>query len=125
MIKLSSKGSFNKTYRFLKKNKNLDLSKILNKYGKIGVDALSKATPVDTGTTAASWDYEIDQNGSSITITWTNSNTNRGVSIAMLIQMGHGTRNGGFVEGYDFINPAMKPIFDDILNNAVEEVRNA
>lgn len=96
---------------------------ILRKYGRIGVEALSSATPVDTGKTANSWHYRIEEEGRhKVSIIWTNSNTNKGVNIALILQYGHGTRQGGYVKGIDYINPAMKPVFDAISNKAWEEV---
>lgn len=123
MVKFTHKGNLSKTTRFLQKARGVNFRKILDKYGKEGVLALAAATPRDTGTTAASWGYQIIQNGSkSSTITWTNSNTNNGVPIAILIQYGHGTGNGGYVQGRDYINPTMKPIFDKIADEAWKEV---
>jgi hypothetical protein len=94
----------------------------LDRWGQLGVQALSSATPVDTGTTAASWNYEIHQSKGSTTLVWTNSNTNKGIPIALLIQYGHGTGNGGYVAGRDYINPAIQPVFDQIAKEAWEEV---
>lgn len=87
------------------------------------MEALSKATPVDTGKTASSWSYEIVVTREGYTIYWDNSNVNRGISIALLLQYGHGTRNGGFVEGRDYINPALRPIFDQMADEAWREVK--
>lgn len=125
MIKVSSRGSFKKSYTFLNRAKKFKINQILNKYGKLGVEALEDNTPVSTGLTAASWDYEINQNGNDITITWTNSNVNHGVNIALLLQLGHATRNGGFVQGRDYITPAMEPIFKKIMDEAWREVTEA
>lgn len=123
MVKFTHKGDLSKTTRFLQKARVVNFRKILDKYGKEGVLALAAATPRDTGTTAASWGYQIIQNGNkSSTIKWTNSNTNNGVPIAILIQYGHGTGNGGYVQGRDYINPTMKPIFDKIADEAWKEV---
>lgn len=95
----------------------------LNKYGKRGVEALASATPKDTGKTAVSWSYEIthDRNGS--TISFLSSNIQNGVPIAVILQYGHGTRNGGYVQGRNYIDPAIQPIFDDIVNEAWKEVQ--
>lgn len=96
---------------------------ILRKYGRIGVEALSSATPKNTGKTADSWHYEIVENGKhSVSIVWSNSNLNKGVNIALILQYGHGTRQGGYVQGIDYINPAVRPVFDDISQKAWEEV---
>lgn len=123
MIKLSYKGDFTKTLKFLNKAKKFDIRPILEKYGEAGVEALRKATPKDTGKTANSWSYELEIGKTQSTIRWLNSNVvNDWANIAVLLQYGHGTRNGGYVQGRDYINPAMKPIFDDIANSAFKEV---
>ncbi len=125
-VKITHKGDFKKTERFLNRMKKNDYIKnVLNKYGEIGVRALSNATPVDSGTTASSWDYEIIISRRSSIIYWTNNNINNGVNIAIILQYGHGTGTGGYVQGYDYINPAMKSIFDKIANEAWEEVTSA
>lgn len=95
---------------------------ILERAGQEGVDALSRATPVDSGKTASSWSYEIRQNRSGLSIIWKNSNVVSGVPIAIILQYGHGTKNGGYVQGRDYINPALKPIFDRIAENVRREV---
>ena len=125
MISFNLSGNFNKTDSFLKKMKSENFMSILNKYGKQGVDALAKATPTDSGKTASSWDYEIRTSNSGAEIYWTNSNINKGVNIAIIIQYGHGTRNGGYVAAYDYINPAMKPIFNKIADDIWREVRSS
>lgn len=122
VVTVTQKGDFSKTVKFLKKNKEKKFLKKLNKFGEIGVQALADATPKRTGTTAASWGYEIVISNGSASIIWTNTNNNHGVYIAVLIQYGHGTRNGGYVQGIDYINPAMRPIFDKIANDAWLEV---
>lgn len=125
-IKLNHKGDFKKTERFLNRMKKNDYIKnILNKYGEMGVRALSNVTPVDSGTTASSWGYKIKFSGSSFIIYWTNSNINNGVNIAIILQYGHGTGTGGYVQGRDYINPAIKPIFDKMADEAWEEVTSA
>lgn len=125
MIRLTSKGDFSKTFKFLKKMEHFDVNKILEKYAKEGVSALAAATPVDSGTTANSWSYEIQTNGESATIYWTNTNINKGVNIALILQYGHGTGTGGYVQGRDYINPAIRPIFDKIAEEAWSEVVKA
>lgn len=125
MISFRQKGDFRKTEKFLKKSLGRDYQKVLRKYGEYGVQALSAATPVDSGTTAALWDYEIVQNGSSISIVWKNYNIVNGVNIAVILQYGHGTRNGGWVEGRDYINPALKPVFDSLAEAAWKEVKES
>lgn len=114
MIRLKSKGSFNKTMAFLKKNKKLDVS-ILEKFGDEGIAALKAATPNDTGKTAESWHYRIVEGQKTVSIEWYNTNINEGVPIAIILQYGHATGTGGYVEGIDYINPAIKPIFERIL----------
>lgn len=122
MISFRQKGSFRKTERMLKKSLGRDYRLVLEKYAKQGVDALSAATPIDTGETASSWSYEIIQNGSSLSVIWKNSNIQDGVNIAIILQYGHGTRNGGYVRGKDYINPALQPIFDKMADAAWKEV---
>lgn len=123
VIVFRQKGDWKKTRKFLKRCSDLDLDDVLNLYGQEGVDALAKATPKDTGKTAASWSYEVTKGRESIAITWRNSNIVDGVPIAVILQYGHGTRNGGYVEGVDYINPAMRPIFERIAARAWGEVR--
>jgi len=122
MIIIKHRGNFNNTEKFFSKVAKIDYARILEKYGQEGVNALSLATPVATGLTADSWGYEIHNSGSSFTISWTNSNVVDGVPIVIILQYGHGTRNGGYVQGQDFINPAIKPIFDKLANEAWGEV---
>lgn len=122
MITFSNKGHFNKTFAFLKRNRKLHL-KDLEKYGQMGVDALQKATPKDTGRTADSWYYEIVEQNGRVSIRWNNSNVvNNWFNIAIILQYGHGTGTGGWVEGFDYINPALRPIFDKIAKGVWEEV---
>lgn len=122
MITVTCKGRHEKTKRFLHRAVNGALIQNLNKYGEEGVLALSKNTPVNTGKTAASWRYEITKSGSAYQIHWINTNVNKGVNIALILQTGHGTRNGGYVKGIDYINPAMRPVFEKIANDAWKEV---
>lgn len=123
MIKFGHKGDFSKTSRFLERIKNGVNARSLEKYGREGVEALASATPVDTGLTARSWYYKIDEQNGKTTISFCNSNIQNGwVPVAIILQYGHGTRNGGWVEGRDYINPAIQPIFDKIANNAWKEV---
>lgn len=122
MIGFSQKGEFSKTENFLEKaRKILELSK-LDKYGEMGVKALELATPKDSGKTASSWYYEIERKDNSLTVTWSNSNVNKGVVVAVLLQYGHGTGTGGYVRGVDYINPALKPVFDSIVESIWKEV---
>ncbi len=122
MISFRQKGDFSNLTNFLERAKNAIHIGDLDKYGKAGVAALSSATPVDTGLTASSWSYEIENKNGSVRIIFKNSNIQNGVPIAIILQYGHGTRNGGWVEGRDYINPAIQPIFDEIANNAWKEV---
>lgn len=125
MIKFRQKGDFSNLTRFLERAKNLVHISDLDRYGREGVAALASATPVDTGKTAASWYYDIKINKESASITFNNSNIQNGVPIAIILQYGHGTRNGGWVEGRDYINPVIKPIFDKIAEEAWKEVTKA
>ena len=122
MISFRQKGDFSKLTSYLEKAKRgINLS-TLDKYGREGVAALAAATPVNTGLTANSWYYKIEDNKGSIKITFHNSNIQNGVPIAIILQYGHGTGNGGWVEGRDYINPAIQPIFDRITETAWREV---
>lgn len=125
MIKVKHKGNFDLTERFLKTAHSGRFFKDLDKWGRVGVEALSAATPVDTGKTAKSWDYEIHHGDGVTKIIWTNDNLNKTIPIALLIQYGHATRNGGFVQGIDYINPALKPVFQEIANSVWKEVTEA
>lgn len=122
MISFRQKGDFSKLTRFLEKAKNAVHLGDLDKYGREGVAALSSETPIDTGVTANSWYYKIVNKNGSATISFYNSNIQNGVPIAIILQYGHGTRNGGWVEGRDYINPSIQPIFDRIANDAWREV---
>ena len=122
MIVVKHKGDFKKTTKFLQKVRSNYIYDRLKKYGQEGVAALAAATPVDSGLTASSWGYEITMANGSYSINWTNSNVVNGVPIAIIIQLGHGTRNGGWVEGRDYINPAIQPVFDKIANEIWREV---
>ena len=122
MISFRQKGDFSKITRFMERAKEKVHLGDLDKYGREGVAALASATPIDSGLTANSWDYKIENKNSSVVISFTNSNIQNGVPIAIILQYGHGTKNGGWVQGRDYINPAIKPIFDKIANNAWREV---
>ena len=122
MISFRHKGDFSKTNRYLERVLNAIHLGLLDKYGREGVAALSSATPVDTGQTASSWYYKIENRKGSATISFHNSNIQNGVPIAIILQYGHGTRNGGWVQGRDYINPAIQPIFDRIRDYAWREV---
>lgn len=122
MIRFRQKGDFSKATKYLEKAKKAAGMKDLSKYGKAGVAALSSATPVDSGLTASSWYYEIKNQNGRISIDFCNSNINDGVPIAIILQFGHGTGTGGWVQGRDYINPAIQPIFDKIADEAWREV---
>lgn len=124
LITFVQHGDFSKTENFLKKLTKNDIVSRLKKYGELGVQALANATPRDTGKTAESWTYRIVQTSRSIKLEWLNTNTTKeGIPIVIFIQYGHVTRSGGYVQGRDFINPAIRPIFDEIARNVWKEVR--
>ena len=122
MISFRQKGDFSKLTKYLEKVKEGFDVGILDKYGQAGVRALASATPVDTGLTANSWYYKIEKSKGSVSIAFYNSNIQNGVPIAVILQYGHGTKNGGWVQGRDYINPAIRPIFDAIVEDAWKEV---
>jgi hypothetical protein len=125
VISFESKGSFDKTEAFLKKVAKADIFSALERYGQMGVSALASATPQDSGETANSWYYEVVQDATSWSIIWGNNNVVNGRPIAVLLQYGHGTGGGGWVEGRDYINPALKPIFDQMANEGWKVVTSA
>ena len=122
VITVNHKGDFKHIDGFFKRMKEKRLESKLLEYAQKGVSALSSATPIDTGTTASSWNYEIENTAGGISINWINTNVNKHVNIAIILQTGHGTRNGGYVQGRDYINPAIQPIFDQMANEAWREV---
>ena len=122
MISFRQKGDFSKLTNYFEKVKEAARLSILDKYGREGVAALASATPVESGKTADSWYYEVKRQNGSATISFYNSNVNEGVPIAIILQYGHGTGTGGWVEGRDYINPAIQPIFDKIVKDAWKEV---
>lgn len=124
-ISYSSRGSFKKTEKFLAAMKRQDMYSQLDGLAREGVEALRKATPVDDGTTAAGWGYEIIRTRGSVRIVWTNTHVNNGVPIAIILQYGHATGTGGWVAGRDYINPAIRPIFDKIADNIWKAVTSA
>jgi hypothetical protein len=124
MISINHSGNFNKTEKFFKSGLTSDYVRVLEKYAREGVIALASATPVKSGITANSWGYEINTHKGGATITWTNSNVKDGVPVVILLQYGHATRDGGYINGLDFINPAMRPIFEKIANDISREVAN-
>ena len=121
-IKIKQKGDLRKVTKFLAEAQWKKILKILDRYGKMGVDALRAATPVDTGLTSESWYYEIQNGRDSVSLVFHNSNVNKGVPIALILQFGHGTGTGGWVQGRDYINPAIQPILDDLAEKAWLEV---
>lgn len=125
MIKIHHKGDFKRTTKFLNKVKDLEISDILHKYGQIGVEALSEATPIRTGETSNAWKYDIGRVRGGYSVTWSNTHLNDGVNIALILQLGHGTGTGGYVQGIDYINPALTDIFDEIAESAWREVTMA
>lgn len=121
-ISFHQKGDLKKTEKFLKKTLGKNYRSILEEYGRKGVQYLSEATPVESGETAISWDYRIVQREDRISVEWHNYHVNKGVNIAIILQYGHATRNGGWVVGRDYINPALQPIFDELADKAWKEV---
>jgi hypothetical protein len=125
-VTFNVKGSFKNTERLCAKLSKGNYLNNLDRFGKEGVNALSKATPIDSAETSTSWDYQIKRSKGSTSIIWTNSHlTNDGAPVAILLQYGHGTGTGGYVQGRDYINPAMKPVFDKIAENVRKEVISA
>lgn len=122
MITLKQKGDFSKVTGYLERVREVAKVGVLDKYGREGVAALAAATPVDTGKTASSWYYKVENKNGSATLSFFNSNIQNGVPIAIILQHGHGTNNGGWVPGRDYINPAIKPIFDRIAKEVWREV---
>ena len=125
LIRITTMGEFNNTVSFLNKMSKFQINKILEKYGQMGVEALRSATPIDSGMTAESWGYEISVGKEGASIHWTTTNHNNGVYIAVILQYGHGTGTGGYVQGIDYINPAIRPVFDKIVEEAWMEVVNS
>lgn len=125
MFSVSSSGSFNRTIGFLTKVQAIDLVAIVTPFAQQGVAALESATPVDSGLAAHSWGYEISKSGGGITIAWTNNDVENGFPVAIMLQYGHGTGTGGYVRGQDYINPAIRPIFDKIAEEVWKAVTSA
>lgn len=122
MIRLKAKGNYKKAFTYMERIKEYVNIGDLNHYGELGVEALRQNTPKDTGKTADSWTYEIVREKDRVRIIWSNENVNDGINIAVILQYGHGTNNGGYVEGRDYINPSIQPIFDKLADNAWREV---
>ena len=124
MISAISPGSFDKTTKFLVFLQSAELFRSLDRYGKMGVDALARSTPRDTGETAQAWGYQVAHSRGKHSISWFNTHKENGVNIAVIIQYGHGTGTGGYVQGRDYINPAIRPIFDKMVEDIWRQVRN-
>lgn len=124
-MRLSIDGDFSKTKKFLKQLMDSQKKLSLDEWGRRGVEALSSATPVDTGKTASSWSYIIENTRNGVRLSWINSNVNNGVNIALLIQYGHVTRSGTYIQGIDYINPALRAVFNNIAEEAWKEVIGA
>lgn len=122
LISFNHKGNFNKAERFFNRALRRNYLNILERYGEMGVSALKSATPKDSGKTAESWDFGIEKGDGKVTLYWTNSNEQNGVNIAVLLIYGHAARNGAYVEGIDFVSPAMRPIFEQIAQESWKEV---
>ena len=122
MIVFKQKGDFSKVTKYLQKAKKGVNIRSLEKYAELGVKALADSTPVNTGLTANSWYYDIENKNGIVKISFCNSNIQNGVPIAIILQYGHATGNGGWVEGRDYINPAIQPIFDELTKTAWKEV---
>lgn len=122
MITLTSKGDYSKVTRYLEKLPEAARVKVLEKYGTKGVAALSAATPIDTGLASSSWHYEVERGAGYARITFMNSDVENGFPVAIMLQYGHGTGTGGWVEGRDYINPAIQPVFDELVEEAWREV---
>ena len=122
LVVMKQSGSLKNFEEFLYKNRKRRLYQLLNEYGKQGVELLRDATPVDTGKTASGWDYEIEVSSQGVSLYWVNNNVNEGVPIAILIQYGHATRSGSYVQGIDYINPALRPLFESMATKLWKEV---
>ena len=122
MIRFKQKGDFKNLESFLNKAGKFDMRTFLDRYGREGVEALRSNTPIDSGLTASSWDYYVDTNKRTSKIVWTNTHNISGVNIAIILQYGHATKNGGYVQGQDYINPAIRPIMDKIADDVWREV---
>ena len=122
MIHIKHRGSLNRTTKFLHNVLHLDYKTILGRYGRRGVEALKASTPVDSGKTADCWKYDIEETGNGFTISWSNTNINDGVNIAIILRYGHGTGTGGYVVGRDYINPAVQPVFEEMADAVWKEL---
>lgn len=125
MIRVTSSGSFRKTEASLRKMQKLNIPAIMHSCGQEGVNALAHATPIDTGLAAQSWSYEVNMTGGGYQIVWTNTDVENGFPVAIMLQYGYGTGTGGYVQGRDYINPAIQPIFDKIADKVWKAVTSA
>lgn len=125
LITVKQVGDFSKTRQFFERIKEIGSLSVYDEFGRRGVAALASATPKRTGKTASSWRYEIEHNNEDVTITWINDNTNKGVNIAIILQYGHGTNHGGYVQGRDYINPSIRPVMDQLAADVWAEVTKA
>lgn len=121
-VRIKNKGSFKNILNFFRKSKDMKIDAILDRYGRMGVDVLSSATPLRTGTTSSSWRYEITRSAGGSSINWYNDNLNKGVNVALILQYGHGTGTGGYVRGIDYINPALRPVMEEAAIELWKEV---
>lgn len=125
MLSFTNKGNFEKTFKFFERSEKISRAEFLDVYGQKGVDALQRMTPEESGATANSWYYTVSKSSSGYKLTWRNSNIVKGENIAILIQYGHGTGTGGYVQGRDYINPAIRPIFDEMAEILGKEISEA
>lgn len=125
MFSITQSGSFKNTQAFLNAMQRMDILSVLRKYGALGVQALSSHTPMDSGRAASSWSYEVGRTGNTYFINWLNSDVENGFPVVIMLQYGHGTGTGGYVQGHDFINPAIRPIFDQISDEVWKVVTSA
>lgn len=125
MFSIRHKGSFKNTTKFLQAMKNQKMFNTLDRLGRVGQDALSSSTPVDSGLTSQSWYYDVEIGKSQVTVTWYNSHVVDGIPVIILLQYGHGTGTGGYVQGRDYINPAIVPVFDQIADSVWKAVTSA
>jgi len=123
IFEISSRGNYDRTMHTLRSISTMSIRSLLDKYGKLGVEYLQNATPVDTGTTRDSWFYEIEGHPGSYKINFCNSNTNKGIVIAILLEYGHATRNGGWIEGLNFIEPTVAQLFEELADDLTAKIR--
>lgn len=124
MISIKVKGNYKKVNNYFEKALNVFKLGILDKYGQMGVDILSRNTPIDSGKTSQQWSYIVEHSFDGSKIVWKNSNENEGINIALILQYGHGTGTGGYVQGTDYINPVVKEVFEQMANDIWKEVKN-